>query len=134
MAAGAVHEHGTKRSHPGVAARHVDVAHKIGNWPGSLNDVGIVYHKERPFILSVLSADVPNYGVGVNQVAHLAFGEQSLRRELIPPGCRCVATLKHYGLPQQCYVGGLGLTHLLHHADTELQVAQALKHQAFSGV
>ncbi len=57
---------------PALLPDDVDVAHKIGNWPGSLNDVGIVYHKERPFILSVLSADVPDYGTGVNQVAKLA--------------------------------------------------------------
>lgn len=38
--------------------KNVEVAHKIGSWSGAMSDIGIVFYKERPYIIVVYSDGV----------------------------------------------------------------------------
>lgn len=55
---------------PALLPYEIEVAHKIGSWPGTINDVGIVYGKN-PFILAVLSENVDEEAAP-NVIANIA--------------------------------------------------------------
>ncbi|NPV70150.1 MAG: serine hydrolase [Firmicutes bacterium] len=50
----------------------VKVANKIGTWPGSVNDVGIVWDGEINYVLAVMSKDVPSVDAACDVISALS--------------------------------------------------------------
>lgn len=48
------------------------VAHKTGELPGVRNDAGIVYGPSGPYIIVVVTSDLPDEEVGANAIARLS--------------------------------------------------------------
>lgn len=56
---------------PGLLPEEVFVAHKEGDITGVADDVGIVF-SDRPFVLSILSKDVPDVDQGFEDIARIS--------------------------------------------------------------
>lgn len=72
---------------PTLLPAGTEVAHKIGNWPleGSYHDVGVVYHPDHPYIISLFSKNAPssNYAYQVlQQISRFVYDAQSSFTEI----------------------------------------------------
>jgi len=57
---------------PAMLPDTVKVANKIGTWPGTVNDVGIVMYGEVEYVLAVMSRDVPSTEGAANTIAMIS--------------------------------------------------------------
>lgn len=57
---------------PALLPGTVKVANKIGTWPGTVNDVGIVMNGEIEYILAVMSRDVPSVEGAADLIARIS--------------------------------------------------------------
>ncbi|MGP6158619.1 MAG: serine hydrolase, partial [Vulcanimicrobiaceae bacterium] len=60
--------------------KDVKIAHKTGSLHDTLNDVGIVYHDQEPYIIAVMTTQLPDLDLGrafIHKVSRIAFDELS---------------------------------------------------------
>ncbi len=68
-----------------------DIAHKTGTLHDTLNDVGIVYEGEEPYVIAVMTTDLPTLDAGrrfirgVSRMAYDALGRYASWRSENPP-------------------------------------------------
>ncbi|GAC1546528.1 MAG: hypothetical protein NVS3B16_17350 [Vulcanimicrobiaceae bacterium] len=58
--------------------KDVKIAHKTGSLHDTLNDVGIVYHGDEPYVIAVMTTELPSLGVGrsfIRRVSRIAYDE-----------------------------------------------------------
>ncbi|GAC1306305.1 MAG: serine hydrolase [Vulcanimicrobiaceae bacterium] len=63
---------------PGPLPKDVRVAHKTGTLHDTLNDVGIVYNGDEPYIIAVMTTELPSLAVGrsfIHKVSRIAYDE-----------------------------------------------------------
>jgi beta-lactamase class A len=58
---------------PAKLPEDVAVANKIGTWPGTVNDVGIVISDKVSYVVAIMSKDVNNSNAGADAVADLSL-------------------------------------------------------------
>jgi len=67
--------------------RGVRIAHKTGSLHDTLNDVGIVYQDDEPYVIAVMTTQLPDLDLGrafihkVSRIAYAAFGRFAAWRE-----------------------------------------------------
>jgi beta-lactamase class A len=60
--------------------KDVRIAHKTGSLHDTLNDVGIVYRDDEPYVIAVMTTELPDLGLGrafIHKVSRIAFDEFS---------------------------------------------------------
>ncbi len=62
----------------------VPVASKTGTWPGTYNDAAVVLADDNPFLLIVMSEEVPNYDEGMVTIAQIAEATYQWVDEVLP--------------------------------------------------
>ncbi len=58
--------------------KEIKIAHKTGSLHDTLNDVGIVYHDDEPYVIAVMTTELPSLGVGrsfIRKVSRIAYDE-----------------------------------------------------------
>jgi len=58
--------------------KDVKIAHKTGSLHDTLNDVGIVFHDNEPYIIAVMTTELPSLGVGrsfIHKVSRIAYDQ-----------------------------------------------------------
>lgn len=58
--------------------KDVKIAHKTGSLHDTLNDVGIVFHDNEPYVIAVMTTELPSLGVGrsfIHKVSRIAYDE-----------------------------------------------------------
>jgi beta-lactamase class A len=72
---------------PQPIPKDVKIAHKTGSLHDTLNDVGIVYHDDEPYIIAVMTTQLPDLDLGrafihkVSRIAYEEFGRVATWRE-----------------------------------------------------
>jgi beta-lactamase class A len=65
---------------PAPLPKDVRIAHKTGSLHDTLNDVGIVYHDQEPYVIAVMTTDLSDLDLGrafIRKVSRIAFDELS---------------------------------------------------------
>jgi len=60
--------------------KDIKIAHKTGSLHDTLNDVGIVYRDDEPYVIAVMTTELPDLGLGrafIHKVSRIAFDEFS---------------------------------------------------------
>jgi hypothetical protein len=76
---------------PAPLPRGLLIAHKTGTLHDTLNDVGIVYLGSQPYVIAVMTTNLPSLGIGrrfirnVSRLAYGAFTRLAQRREVSEP-------------------------------------------------
>ncbi len=63
---------------PMLLPKDVKIAHKTGSLHDTLNDVGIVYHDDEPYVIAVMTTELPSLGVGrsfIRKVSRIAYDQ-----------------------------------------------------------
>ncbi len=58
--------------------KDIRIAHKTGSLHDTLNDVGIVYHEDEPYVIAVMTTELPSLGLGrsfIHKVSRIAYDE-----------------------------------------------------------
>ncbi len=61
---------------PEPLPKNVKIAHKTGSLHDTLNDVGIVYHQGEPYVIAVMTTELPDLDLGrsfIHHVSRLAY-------------------------------------------------------------
>ncbi len=69
---------------PGGLPGDVPVASKTGTWPGTINDAAIVLAEDHPYLLVVMSEDVPDYEEGITTIQKIAEHTHEWVKETAP--------------------------------------------------
>ncbi len=65
---------------PAPLPKDIKIAHKTGSLHDTLNDVGIVYHDQEPYIIAVMTTQLPDLDLGrafIHKISRIAFDELS---------------------------------------------------------
>ncbi len=65
---------------PAPLPKDIKIAHKTGSLHDTLNDVGIVYHDQEPYIIAVMTTQLPDLDLGrafIHKVSRLTYDELS---------------------------------------------------------
>ena len=63
---------------PMALPKDIKIAHKTGSLHDTLNDVGIVYHDNEPYVIAVMTTQLPNLDLGrrfIRKVSRIAYDE-----------------------------------------------------------
>jgi beta-lactamase class A len=63
---------------PSPLPKDVKIAHKTGSLHDTLNDVGIVYQADEPYVIAVMTTELPDLDLGrafIHKVSRLAYDE-----------------------------------------------------------
>jgi beta-lactamase class A len=63
---------------PSPLPKDIKIAHKTGSLHDTLDDVGIVYEEDEPYVIAVMTTQLPDLGLGrafIHKVSRLAYDE-----------------------------------------------------------